>query len=67
MELLQRDGWEIHFKDNGDIVASFFENPKGYRWWMIYRPLDFMSNLACLDYFKSCGIDIINIQPRGSG
>lgn len=46
--------------DRQYVIASFYEKPKGYRWWGKYTPLDFLDMLTSLYDLKHFGINPIN-------
>jgi len=54
-------------KDGVHITCSFFEQPKGYRYWEQYLLSDFPNRLAGVDDFKRCGVDIVNGKSIRSG
>jgi hypothetical protein len=49
--------------ENGWVIASLYEYPKGCRWWDRFSPSDLPNNLISRDDLIRFGIDLSNLEP----
>jgi hypothetical protein len=61
MKLLPKEQYRIEISiDSTHIMASIYEHPEGFRYWLKYDLCDLPNDFISLDDLKRLGINTVN-------